>query len=130
MAAALQCSVAMGSSYLRYAMAMRDRLPEVGKVLQVGDIDYRAFQTIVFRTDLITDADVLAKVDAQLAVLLSRCPSVTRGRLAAAVLQLCCRVGESTQSGRSVRHPGRVGVYRDERLDQSARRRRPGGRNL
>ena len=84
-AAALQCSVAMGSSYLRYAMSMRDRLPQVGKVLQAGDIDYRAFQTIVFRTDLITDAGVLAKVDAQLAVLLSRCPSVTRGRLAAAV---------------------------------------------
>ncbi|HYB81444.1 MAG TPA: DUF222 domain-containing protein, partial [Mycobacterium sp.] len=79
-AAALQCSVAMGSSYLRYAMAMRDRLPEVGKAFQAGDIDYRAFQTIVFRTDLITDADALARVDAQLAVLLSRCPSITRGR--------------------------------------------------
>jgi Domain of unknown function (DUF222) len=39
----------------------------------------------VFRTDLITDADVLAKVDAQLAVLVSRRPSITRGGLAAAV---------------------------------------------
>jgi len=71
-AATLQCSVAMGSSYLRYAMAMRDRLLEVGKLFQAGDIDYRAFQTIVFRTDLITDADVLAEVDAQLAATLSR----------------------------------------------------------
>ncbi|HWT48228.1 MAG TPA: DUF222 domain-containing protein, partial [Mycobacterium sp.] len=84
-AATLQCSVAMGSSYLRYAVAMRDRLPEVGKVFLAGDIDYRAFQTIVFRTDLITDADVLTKVDAQLAVLVSRRPSLTRGGLAAAV---------------------------------------------
>ena len=91
-AAALQCSVAMGSSYLRYAMAMRDRLPEVGKAFQAGDIDYRAFQTIVFRTDLITDADALARVDAQLTVLLSRCPSITRGRLAAAVDQVVARV--------------------------------------
>src|SRR5246127_2175864 len=91
-AAALHCSVAMGHSYLRYAMAMRDRLPQVGKALQAGDIDYRAFQTIVFRTDLITDADVLAKVDAQVAVLLSRCPSVTRGRRAAAVDQVVARV--------------------------------------
>jgi hypothetical protein len=91
-AATLQCSVAMGSSYLRYAMAMRDRLPEVGKVFQAGDIDYRAFQTIVFRTDLITDADVLSKVDAQLAVLLSRRPSITRGGLAAAVDQVVAKV--------------------------------------
>jgi hypothetical protein len=90
-AARLQCSVAMGSSYLRYAMAMRDRLPEVGKAFQAGDIDYRAFQTIVFRTELITDADVLAKVDAQLAVLLSRRPSITRGGLAAAVDQVVAK---------------------------------------
>ncbi len=91
-AAALRTSVAMASSYLRYAMAMRDRLPEVGKVFQAGDIDYRAFQTIVFRTDLITDAETLVKVDAQLAALLSRCPSITRGRLAAAVDQLVATV--------------------------------------
>lgn len=86
-AAALQCSIGMGSSYLRYAMALRDRLPEVGKAFQAGDIDYRAFQTIVFRTELITDVDALARVDARLAARLSRCPSLTRGRLAAVVDQ-------------------------------------------
>jgi hypothetical protein len=84
-AAALQCSIAMGSSHLRYAMALRDRLPEVGKAFQAGDIDYRSFQTVVFRTDLITDADALARVDALLAVRLSRFPALTRGRLAAEV---------------------------------------------
>ncbi|MDR3657327.1 MAG: DUF222 domain-containing protein [Mycobacterium sp.] len=41
-AAALHCSVAMGHSYLRYAVAMRDRLPRVGKAFAAGDIDYRA----------------------------------------------------------------------------------------
>ena len=87
-AAALQCSIAMASSYLRYAMALRDRLPEVGKLFQAGDIDYRAFQTVVFRTDLITDADALMRVDALLAVRLSRYPSLTRGRLAAEVDQI------------------------------------------
>lgn len=91
-AATLHCSVAMGSSYLRYATALRDRLPEVGKVFQAGDIDYRAFQTIVFRTDLITDGDVLARADARLAALLSRSPSVTRGGLAAAVDQVVADV--------------------------------------
>ncbi|MGV7716618.1 HNH endonuclease signature motif containing protein [Mycobacterium kansasii] len=91
-AAAMRTSVAMGSSYLRYAVAMRNRLPKVGQAFQAGDIDYRAFQTIVYRTDLIEDDDALAKVDAQLAVLLSRCPSVTRGRLAAAVDKVVANV--------------------------------------
>ncbi|OBB85476.1 hypothetical protein A5781_06375, partial [Mycobacterium sp. 852002-30065_SCH5024008] len=83
--AALGCSVALAHSYLRYAMAMRERLPQVGKAFRAGDIDYRAFQTIVFRTDLITDAEVMARVDARLAVVISRRPSLTRGGLGAAV---------------------------------------------
>src|ERR1700754_1737878 len=84
-AAALRCSIAMGSSYLRYAVALRQRLPEVGRLFQAGDIDYRSFQAIVFRTDLVTDAEALARVDALLATRLSRYPSLTRGRLAAEV---------------------------------------------
>ena len=91
-AAAQQCSIAMASSYLRYAMALRDRLPKVGKAFQAGEIDYRAFQTVVFRTDLITDADALARVDALLAVRLSRFPSLTRGRLSAEVDRVVARV--------------------------------------
>jgi hypothetical protein len=35
-AATVQTSMAMGSSYLRYAVAMRDRLPEVGMAFQIG----------------------------------------------------------------------------------------------
>jgi hypothetical protein len=90
--AALQCSSSMASSYLRYATALRDRLPAVGKAFQAGDIDYRAFQIIVFRTDLITDVDALARIDALLAVRLSRCPSLTRGRLAAEVDRVVANV--------------------------------------
>jgi hypothetical protein len=84
-AAALNCSVTMGSYYVGYALAMRDRLPEVGKVFAAGDIDYRAFQAIVFRTDLITDPEALAKVDAAVAAALSRRSSITRSRLVAMV---------------------------------------------
>jgi hypothetical protein len=40
---------------------------------------------MVYRTDLITDRDVLATVDAQLAVNAPRWPSMTRGRLAAQI---------------------------------------------
>ncbi|MGE2813584.1 HNH endonuclease signature motif containing protein [Mycobacterium heidelbergense] len=96
-AAALGCSVVMGHSYLRYAMALRERLPRVGELFAAGEIDYRAFQAIVFRTDLITDAAVLAIVDARVAALLVRRPSLTRGGLAAAVDQIVAGVDRDAQ---------------------------------
>lgn len=42
---------------------MRERLPKVGQVFAAGEIDYHMFQTLVYRTDLITDPQVLARVD-------------------------------------------------------------------
>jgi Domain of unknown function (DUF222) len=84
-AAAFRISVAMAGGYMRYALAMRERLPQVAAVSRAGEIDYRLFQTLVYRTDLITDPQVLAGVDAALAVRVARWPSMTRGRLAAEV---------------------------------------------
>lgn len=84
-AAALRISQALAGSRLRYARAMRERLPKLAEAFKAGDIDYRVFQTIVFRTDLITDREVLAAVDAQLAVNVPRWPSMTQGRLAGQV---------------------------------------------
>ncbi|OBG82686.1 HNH endonuclease signature motif containing protein [Mycobacterium sp. E3305] len=80
-AAAFRVSLAMAGSFMRYALAMRERLPQVAEVFRAGDISYRLFQTIVYRTDLITDAAVLAAVDAELAMRAARWPSMTRGRL-------------------------------------------------
>jgi hypothetical protein len=84
-AAALRVSQGLAASRLRYARAMCERLPRVAEVFRAGDIDYRTFQTIVFRTDLITDDEVLAGVDAQLAANVARWPSMSRGRLAGQV---------------------------------------------
>ncbi|ORV91628.1 hypothetical protein AWC11_10750 [Mycobacterium interjectum] len=84
-AAALRVSQGLAASRLRYARAMCERLPGVAEVFRAGDIDYRTFQTIVFRTDLITDDEVLAGVDAQLAANVARWPSMSRGRLAGQV---------------------------------------------
>jgi hypothetical protein len=81
-AAALRMSQGLAASQLRYARAMRERLPKLAEVFQAGDIDQRTFATIVYRTDLITDPDVLATVDGQLALTVVRWPSMTRGRLA------------------------------------------------
>jgi Domain of unknown function (DUF222) len=81
-AAALRMSQGLAASQLRYARAMRERLPMLAEVFHAGDIDQRTFATIVYRTDLITDRDVLAAVDGQLALTVVRWPSMTRSRLA------------------------------------------------
>jgi hypothetical protein len=91
-AAAFRISQGLAGSYLRYALAMRERLPSVAAVFRAGDIDFRLFQTIVYRTDLITDEQVLAAVDAQLAVKVPRWPSMTRGRLAGQVDKIVAKV--------------------------------------
>ncbi|WP_082964220.1 HNH endonuclease signature motif containing protein, partial [Mycobacterium sp. E796] len=83
--AALRISQGLAASRLRYARAMRERLSLVGEVFRAGEIDFRLFQTIVYRTDLIEDPEVLARVDAQLAANVARWPSMTQGRLAAQV---------------------------------------------
>ena len=81
-AAELRMSQGLAASQLRYARAMRERLPKLAEVLRAGDIDQRTFATIVYRTDLIVDSQVLVTVDGQLALAVVRWPSMTRGRLA------------------------------------------------
>ena len=90
-AAALRITHGLATSYLEYSRAMRLRLPRVGEVLLAGDIDYRTFQTIVYRTDLITDPDVLAAVDASLAAKVARWRGVTQGRMGGYVDQVVAR---------------------------------------
>jgi hypothetical protein len=84
-AATLRISQGLAASRLRYARALRERLPKVAEIFKAGDIDYRAFQTLVYRTDLIADPDVLAAVDAELAVKVVRWPSMSQGRLSGQV---------------------------------------------
>ncbi|WP_057312796.1 HNH endonuclease signature motif containing protein, partial [Mycobacterium tuberculosis] len=79
------------ASRLRYARAMRERLPKTAEVFSAGDIGYLMFATIVYRTDLIVDPDVLAAVDAQLAANVARWPSMTKARLAGQVDKIVAR---------------------------------------
>jgi Domain of unknown function (DUF222) len=106
-AAALTITQALAASYLYYSRAMRLRLPAVGDLLQAGDIDYRMFQTIVYRTDLITDPDVMAGVDAELAAKARRWPALTQGRLAAQVDRIVARVDRDAVRRRRERHADR-----------------------
>ncbi len=80
-AAGLKISQGRADTKVRYARAMRERLPKVAAVFQSGDIDFEAFSTIVYRTDLIEDPDVLAAVDAKVAAKVTRWPSMSRVRL-------------------------------------------------
>ncbi|MBW0012934.1 13E12 repeat family protein, partial [Mycobacterium sp.] len=89
--AALRVSQGVAESRLRYARAMHERLPKVAQVFKAGDIDYRAFQTIVFGTDLITDAQVLAAVDGELSVMVPLWPSLSKGRLGAQVAKVVAK---------------------------------------
>lgn len=91
-AAALRISLAMAGSYLRYALAMRQRLPRIAALFRAGDVDYRLFQTLVYRTDLIVDPQALTRVDAELALRVLRWPSMTRGRLSAEIDRVVARL--------------------------------------
>jgi Domain of unknown function (DUF222) len=97
----------LADSYLDYARAMRLRLPRVGALLLAGDIDYRTFQTIVFRTDLITDTQVLAAVDAELALKVARWTGITQGRLGGHVDRIVARADQDAVRRRRERRGDR-----------------------
>ncbi|MBB3605647.1 hypothetical protein FHT40_005334 [Mycolicibacterium sp. BK556] len=84
LAAALRVSVGKACGYMTNGLAMR-QLPEVAAVFIAGDIDMQMFQTVVFRTGLITDAAILAEVDRKLAARAARWPSMTDGKLASEI---------------------------------------------
>jgi Domain of unknown function (DUF222) len=92
LSAGLRISQGLAADRLRLARAMRERLPQTADVFIAGDIDYRAFTTIVSRTDLIVDTDALARTDELVAINVVRWPSLTRGRLAGKIDGIVARV--------------------------------------
>ncbi len=106
-AAALRISQGLAGSYLRYARAMREQLPMVAQVFGAGDIDYRMFQTMVYRTDLITDPEIMAAVDAELALKVARWPSMSRGQLAGRIDKIVARADADAVRRRKDRQAGR-----------------------
>jgi Domain of unknown function (DUF222) len=112
-AAALRMSQGLAASQLRYARAMRERLPKLAEVFQAGDIDQRTFATIVYRTDLITDRDVLMAVDGQLALTVVRWPSMTRSRLAGQIDKIVAKADADAVRHRSERRAEREVWFAD-----------------
>ena len=106
-AAGLGISQGLAASRLRYARAKRERLPKVGGVFAAGEINYLMFQTIVFRTDLIVDPLVLARVDAKLAANVARWPSMSRARLSGKVDAMVVKADRDAVRRRAERRVGR-----------------------
>jgi hypothetical protein len=65
--AELGISRGRASSQMRYGTALLKRFPRLGVVFAAGRVDFRVIAAAIFRTDLIHDTDVLAKIDAELA---------------------------------------------------------------
>jgi Domain of unknown function (DUF222) len=112
-AAALRMSQGLAASQLRYARAMRERLPQLAEVFKAGDIDQRTFATIVYRTDLINDPEVLATVDAQLALTVVRWPSMTRSRLAGQIDRIVAKADADAVRRRTERRSEREVWFAD-----------------
>ena len=66
-AAALGISRGRAAGRLRYAIALRERLPRVAEVFAQGAIDFRLMAAVVYRTELIEDPVLIAKLDAAVA---------------------------------------------------------------
>jgi hypothetical protein len=66
-AAALRVSRGRAAGRLRYAIALRERLPRVAEVFARGEIDFRLVAAVVYRTDLVEDPELIARLDAVVA---------------------------------------------------------------
>jgi hypothetical protein len=56
------------SSQMHYGQVLIERFPKLAEVFLAGRVDFRVVAAAVFRTDLIQDKDVLARIDARLTV--------------------------------------------------------------
>ena len=66
-AAALCISRGRAAGRLRYAIALRERLPRVAEVFARGTIDFRLMAAVVYRTELVQDPELIADLDAAVA---------------------------------------------------------------
>ncbi|TDH51383.1 HNH endonuclease [Mycobacterium eburneum] len=65
--AALGISRGRARGRLRYAIELRERLPRVAEAFARGDIDFRVMAAVVYRSELVQDPVLVAKLDAAVA---------------------------------------------------------------
>ena len=79
-AAELGVSRGRASSEMNYGVELVERLPKLGAAMAAGLVDFRVVMTVVFRTGLITDAEGLAVIDAQVGAAAPGWNVLSRGR--------------------------------------------------
>ena len=73
------------STMMHQGLDLRDRLPRIGALLARGEIPARVATTATFRTGLIDDEKLLARVDAELAARATRYGKLSRDKLTEAI---------------------------------------------
>ena len=84
-AAAMNLSPAAASYLVSYAEALDKRLPHVAALLAEGRTDWRTVRLIISRTDLVTDDELVAKLDQSLAARIGTWHGWSRQRIVNAV---------------------------------------------
>jgi Domain of unknown function (DUF222) len=131
--AGLRISQGLAASRLRYARAMRERLPKVAELFRAGEIGFILFAAVVFRTDLIEDPALMATVDEQLAANVARWPSMSRGRLAGAIDKIVIKADRDALRRRTQYQADRqvyIGVRTDGLCEVSGSLLQPDGMAL
>lgn len=84
-AAAMNLSSMAASYVVSHAEALENRLPKVAALLAQGETDWRTVRLIIARTDLVTDIELIAKLDASLAARISNWHGWSKQRIVNAV---------------------------------------------
>jgi hypothetical protein len=91
-AAALHISSGAAAIQVSLARGLRERLPAIAAVFRAGDLTMAVVDTVLHRTDLITDPDVLARVDAQLAAAVAKLRLMSDGAIRGYVDRIIARL--------------------------------------
>ena len=107
--AELGVSRSRASSAMNYGLELLERLPRLGEVFASGEVDFRVVAAIVFRTGLITDTEVLRKVDAEVSRRAAMWNTLSRKRLCSLIDKwvtqfdpAALRAARTTEQGRHI----------------------------
>ncbi len=73
------------SSSMRYGLTLLERFPKLADVCLSGAVEFRVLAAIEYRTALITDPEVWARLDSELADLAPRCNGLSQEKLIARI---------------------------------------------
>jgi hypothetical protein len=80
--AELGISRSRASSQMDYGSTLLERFPKLTERFVAGHIDFRVIAAVIYRTDLITDTDALAQIDAEVAAKAPAWNKLSRERVA------------------------------------------------